>query len=52
MEDLSYFVQRWLESDCASSNNYCGGADMDASGAVDMKDYALFASHWLEGITS
>jgi hypothetical protein len=52
MGDLSYFVQRWLESDCASSNNYCDGADMNTSGAVDMKDYALLASHWLEGITS
>jgi hypothetical protein len=52
MKDLSAFVQRWLESDCASSNDYCSGADMDASGAVDMKDYALFASHWLKDITS
>jgi hypothetical protein len=51
MEDISYFVQRWLESDCTSSNNYCGGADMDASGVVDFKDFALFASHWLEGVT-
>jgi len=47
MEDLGYFVQRWLENDCASSNN-CGGSDMDASGTVDMTDFALFASHWLE----
>ncbi|MCX5634346.1 MAG: hypothetical protein NTW55_00695 [Planctomycetota bacterium] len=51
IEDLSYFVQRWLESDCASSNNYCGGADMNKSGVVDMKDFALFASYWLEGVT-
>jgi hypothetical protein len=49
MEDLSYFVQRWLLSDCASSNN-CGGVDMNTSGTVDMKDYALFASNWLEVI--
>jgi hypothetical protein len=49
MNDLSYFVGRWLLSGCASSNN-CGGADMDFSGAVDMRDYALLAAHWLEGI--
>jgi hypothetical protein len=49
VEDLDYFVERWLESDCVSSNNFCGGADMDASGVVDFKDFAILASHWLEG---
>ncbi|MGA1979544.1 MAG: GLUG motif-containing protein [Sedimentisphaerales bacterium] len=47
MEDLSYFVQRWLESDCASSHN-CDGADMNGSGAVDFADFAIFAQHWLQ----
>ena len=51
MEDLSYFVERWLESDCTSSNNYCGGTDMNASGVVDFKDFAMFAENWLEGVT-
>jgi hypothetical protein len=49
VEDLDYFVQRWLLGDCASSNN-CGGADMNGSGAVDFADFAIFAQHWLEGI--
>ena len=50
MEDLSYFVQRWLESDCSyANNNDCGGTDMDASGAVDFKDFAIFAENWLSG---
>jgi formylglycine-generating enzyme required for sulfatase activity len=50
IEDLSYFVQRWLESDCTyANNNDCKGTDMDASGTVDFKDFAIFASQWLTG---
>jgi hypothetical protein len=48
--DFAYFADRWLESDCASSNNFCGGADIDLSGSVDMADLAIFAENWLEGI--
>jgi hypothetical protein len=47
VEDLDYFVQRWLLGDCASSNN-CDGADMNGSGAVDFADFAIFAQHWLQ----
>ena len=50
MEDFTYFVQRWLESDCSyANNNDCGGTDMDASGTVDFKDFAIFANNWLSG---
>ncbi|MGA2093665.1 MAG: hypothetical protein ABSH16_09700 [Sedimentisphaerales bacterium] len=45
--DFTYFADRWLESDCASSNNFCGGADMDTSGAVDIADLAIFSENWL-----
>ncbi len=45
-EDLGYLVQRWLESDCDTSNN-CGGTDIDVSHTVDFVDFALFASYWL-----
>jgi beta-lactam-binding protein with PASTA domain len=48
--DLDYFFHRWLFVDCTADNNYCGGADMNASGVVDMADFAIFANHWLEGI--
>jgi hypothetical protein len=50
VEDLDYFVQRWLLGDCTLDNNYCGGADIDGSGVVDSADFAIFAQHWLEGI--
>jgi len=48
--DLDYFVQRWLFVDCTADNNFCGGADMNTSGTVDMADFAIFANHWLAGI--
>lgn len=50
IEDLNYFVGRWLMNNCTSTNNYCGGADMDASGTVQMTDFSIFAQHWLEEI--
>jgi hypothetical protein len=50
IEDLSVLVQRWLSSGCNSSNNFCGNTDINASGTVDMMDYAMMAQHWLEGI--
>lgn len=46
-EDLAYFSERWLLTPCTSSNNYCGGADMDVSGSVNMNDLVIFAQHWL-----
>jgi len=49
-EDLNYFVGRWLMNNCTSSNNYCGGVDIDSSGTVNIADLAMFAQHWLEGI--
>jgi hypothetical protein len=45
--DFAYFADRWLESDCTSSNNFCGGADLNASGKVDMQDLEIFADNWL-----
>jgi hypothetical protein len=46
--DLEFFVGRWLSDGCTSANNYCGGADLNSSGAVDLADYVVFAQHWLE----
>jgi len=48
--DFADFAARWLTAGCSSSNNFCGGADMDFSGVVDMTDFAMFADNWLEGI--
>ena len=47
VEDLDFYAARWLMEGCASSNHYCGGADLDYSGVVDMADLTIFAGHWL-----
>jgi hypothetical protein len=50
MEDLAVFIQQWLSVDCTSTNNFCGGTDLNADGKVDLVDYAIFADNWLAGI--
>jgi hypothetical protein len=47
--DFAYFADRWHTTGCNSSNNFCGGADMDSSGTVDMTDLEIFAANWLVG---
>jgi hypothetical protein len=47
--DFAYFAAWWSMAGCNSSNNFCGGADIDGSGAVDVQDLATFAANWLEG---
>jgi hypothetical protein len=48
--DLGALVQRWLSDTCDLSNNFCGGTDIDYSGAVNMTDYAMMMQHWLAGV--
>ena len=45
--DLAFFVQRWLRTDCAVTNN-CEGADLNKDGTVNFLDFALFAENWLQ----
>ncbi|MEN6307419.1 MAG: GLUG motif-containing protein, partial [Anaerohalosphaeraceae bacterium] len=49
-EDLSYYAGNWLMDNCSSDNNYCGGADLNYSGVVDLADWVIFAENWLLGI--
>jgi hypothetical protein len=42
VEDLTYLADRWLTSDCGGSG-HCGGTDLNASGTVDLADFAVFA---------
>jgi hypothetical protein len=48
--DLEVFWGRWLQADCSADNYFCGGTDLNASGKVDLADFAMFAAHWLEAI--
>ena len=47
IEDIVAYSERWLMSGCNIENNYCGGADLDCSGKVDLKDLAILAENWL-----
>jgi len=46
-EDEDQFSMNWLGSDCEAPD-WCGGADMDGNGQVDILDFAYIAEHWLE----
>ena len=43
MEDLEYFVQRWLEV----RDNAFEGADINGDKIVNLLDYAVLAAHFL-----
>jgi hypothetical protein len=50
-DDLRLLVSQWLNSGCEYPD-WCGsgGADLDVSGKVDLKDFALLAQVWLHGV--
>jgi hypothetical protein len=45
LEDLAYFVQRWLMTDCNLYDD-CNGTDINIDGKVDFVDFALLANNW------
>jgi outer membrane protein assembly factor BamB len=49
IDDIVLFTQRWLAGDCNEDNNWCLGADQDASGDVEMGSYDVMANNWLAG---
>lgn len=50
LEDLNLLGTGWLSGDCGLSNQSCGGADVDASGGVDLADFVILAARWMEGM--
>jgi len=46
-EDLNSYVDHWLMNNCMVDNDYCGGADLNFSGVVDLTDWMIFAENWL-----
>jgi hypothetical protein len=46
--DLAFLVDRWL-AECDETNNFCNCTDTDYDGQVNLPDFAILASHWLEG---
>jgi len=41
------FAEHWLETGCDAGNNFCGGADLNHLGDVDLIDFGLFVDEWL-----
>jgi hypothetical protein len=46
--DLAFLVDRWL-AECDETNNFCNCTDTNYDQQVDFRDFAILASHWLEG---
>jgi len=45
-DDFADFASHWLRTDCESTD-WCGGADLDGSGRIDMNDLAIMLDCWL-----
>jgi hypothetical protein len=45
--DFAPLANKWMQAD---SNLYCGGADLNGDGIVDMLDIAVFTENWLVGL--
>ncbi len=45
--DLSTFVSHWGRIDCNAGNSWCGGADFNQDGNVNLIDFVSLASVWL-----
>lgn len=48
-DDLSYFMERWLNADCNDTNGFCLGADINGDGHVRFDDYAFLSENWRLG---
>ncbi len=44
--DLLVMAESWLDTGCGE----CMGADLDENGSIGLRDVAIMAEHWLEGV--
>lgn len=47
LSDFANFASNWYDTDCQNSV-WCGGADFDLSGAVDISDLSILCKAWLQ----
>jgi F5/8 type C domain-containing protein len=47
IEDFAVLSVWWDDENVCSLSNWCGGADFNMSGTVDMLDFAYFVENWL-----
>jgi hypothetical protein len=45
INDLTLFALHWLETGCGH-RYWCGGADQNGSGMVNLKDFGIFCKNW------
>jgi probable HAF family extracellular repeat protein len=50
LKDFAIFSSSWGRSNCNDLNNWCGNADINRNGEVDLPDLGKLTEHWLEGI--
>jgi len=46
-QHFARFADWWLETGCDAGNDWCGGADLNYLGDVDLIDFGLFVEEWL-----
>ena len=46
--DLAIFAEQWLKTGCDESNNFCQHADLTRDGLVNLWDFQILASVWME----
>lgn len=44
--DFTVMASQWMRNDCVDPN-WCGGADLDGSGGVNIDDIKIMVGAWL-----
>lgn len=47
--DFALLSAGWLQSGCSDDNSWCGWADTNHDGLVDIMDLTIVVNHWLAG---
>ena len=47
---MSVLQDSWLRDDCAAANQWCGRADLNRDGAVNILDLLILAEDWLQNL--
>jgi cyclophilin family peptidyl-prolyl cis-trans isomerase len=47
-EDFAVLALQWMDNDCNSANDFCGGRDLNYSGNCDVSDVGIFVGNWLD----
>ena len=48
--DFSKFSTYWQQTECNESNNWCNGADINHSSAVDLSDLSILTENWMRAL--